>query len=91
MLRARKQQEEQFIEQTKRKQEAYDNSISQQLGSEKERLEKIELYKTYLSSSSSPEQGIINIKDQFEQRKVEIREAISKLEVLFIIMFLIIY
>ena len=92
LLRARKQQEEQFIEQTKRKQEAYDNSISQQLGSEKERLEKIELYKTYLSSSSSsPEQGIINIKDQFEQRKVEIREAISKLEVLFIITFLIIY
>ena len=81
LLRARAQQEEQFIDQTKRKQAAYDDSISQHLNSENERLEKIELYKTYLSSSSS-EQGVTNIKNQFEQRKVEIREAISKLEVL---------
>lgn len=61
LLRARLEQEQQFEEQNNRRKEAYDESIEQHMNSEKERLEKIELYKTYLSSSStSPEQVLIN-------------------------------
>lgn len=61
LLRARLEQEQQFEEQNNRRKEAYDKSMEQHMNSEKERLEKIELYKTYLSSSStSPEQVLIN-------------------------------
>ena len=61
LLRARIQQEEQLLEQNKRRQEAYDSSIMQHMKNENERLEKIELYKTYLSSSSSSPEQVLSI------------------------------
>jgi hypothetical protein len=61
LLRARIQQEEQLLEQNKRRQEAYDSSIMQHKINENERLEKIELYKTYLSSSSSSPEQVLSM------------------------------
>jgi len=61
LLRARIQQEEQLLEQNKRRQEAYDSSIIQHIKNENERLEKIELYKTYLSSSSSSPEQVLSM------------------------------